>query len=106
MKTKTYRLTLNVELDPQGETSNHLKRQLQRVVSNAVNQGLLTGNTAATVEKYDYTIAEVKSKVKPERRKRGEHRFADCGGVPCCVTCGCDEDDAFIGGQECSYQQK
>ena len=37
------------------------------------------------------------------RRKKGEHLFADCGGCPRCVTCGADEDDAFIGGQECDY---
>jgi hypothetical protein len=23
------------------------------------------------------------------------------GGIPRCVHCGCDEDDAFVGGQEC-----
>lgn len=48
----------------------------------------------------------MKNKPKRIRRKRGEHRFADCGGLPKCVTCGCDEDDAFVGGQECTYGQK
>lgn len=45
----------------------------------------------------------VNDKPKRIRRKRGEHRFADCGGLPRCITCGCDEDDAFVGGEECSY---
>jgi hypothetical protein len=40
------------------------------------------------------------------KRKRGEHLFADCGGVPRCVTCGCDEDDAFVGAAECTYGEK
>ena len=39
------------------------------------------------------------------KRKRGEHLFVPCGGYPRCVTCGCDEDDAFVGGQECTYGQ-
>lgn len=38
-----------------------------------------------------------------DRRKAGQHRFADCGGHPRCVTCGRDEDDAFIGGETCSF---
>lgn len=42
---------------------------------------------------------------KRNRRKSGEHRFADCGGCPRCVTCGADEDDAFVGGTECTYKR-
>ena len=37
-------------------------------------------------------------------RKTGEHRFADCGGAPRCVTCGADEDDAFVGGAVCTFK--
>lgn len=29
------------------------------------------------------------------------HLFADCGGSPRCTKCGCDEDDAYVGGQPC-----
>jgi hypothetical protein len=61
MKLKRLQLLLNVDIDPQGETTEHLKRQLHRVVSNAVNNGLLTGDTAATVERYDYDISERRS---------------------------------------------
>ena len=45
--------------------------------------------------------------VQPETRKTGEHLFSnppsDSGGVPRCVTCGCDEDDAHVGGEVCSF---
>ena len=38
-------------------------------------------------------------------RKSGEHRFLYASGlVPKCATCGCDEDDTFVGGEECSYK--
>lgn len=107
MKTIKLRLTLTVELDPQGETQATLERNLNQVVRDAVNNGTLTGETAATVEKYFFTVEKVTDKIKPKakrnQRKAGEHRFADCGGNPRCVTCGCDEDDAFVGGQECSF---
>lgn len=59
MKTKTFRLTLEVEIDPQGETENHLKRQLNRVISNALNQGLITGDSMATVEEYRYSVKKI-----------------------------------------------
>ncbi len=43
--------------------------------------------------------------VQPSTRKAGEHLFADCGGTPKCVTCGCDEDDAYAGGEVCSFEE-
>jgi hypothetical protein len=42
--------------------------------------------------------------MKTPKRKSGEHEFAACGGHPRCVTCGADEDDAFVGGEPCSYR--
>ena len=101
MKTIKLRLTLDVEFDPQGDTVQELTSKLNQVVRDAVNNGTLTGGSPATVEKYDYTVKEVKP--KRERRKAGQHRFADCGGNPRCVTCGCDEDDAFVGAEECTF---
>ena len=47
-----------------------------------------------------------KVKVKPYVRKRGEHRWREYNGVTKCITCLCDDDDAFVGGLECSYKQK
>jgi hypothetical protein len=37
-------------------------------------------------------------------RKSGEHLFVPAGGHPICATCGCDEDDAFVGGRKCTYR--
>ena len=31
-----------------------------------------------------------------------QHSFVDCGGVPRCSKCGCDEDDAFVGNEPCT----
>ena len=30
------------------------------------------------------------------------HQFVNCGGYPRCAVCGCDEDDAFVGGEDCT----
>lgn len=35
-------------------------------------------------------------------RKTGEHEMSQAP-VPRCVSCGADEDDAFVGGEKCSY---
>jgi hypothetical protein len=32
------------------------------------------------------------------------HHFINCGGTPRCSKCGCDEDAAFVGGEECKSQ--
>jgi hypothetical protein len=80
MKTNTLELTLTVKLDPNGADTADLQRNLKRIVKTALDSGTVS-----------------------RRRQPGEHYFADCGGIPRCVTCGCDEDDAFVGGEECSY---
>lgn len=38
------------------------------------------------------------------KRKSGEHLFVPCGGQPRCATCGCDEDDVYVGGEKCSFR--
>jgi hypothetical protein len=103
MKTIHLQLVLDVEFDPQGDTVQELTSKMNQVVRNAVNNGTLTGDSPATVEKHFYTVKEIKPKAKRIRRKAGQHSFADCGGYPRCVTCGKDEDDAFVGGEECSF---
>ena len=40
------------------------------------------------------------------KRKKGEHLWHEHDGVTKCVTCFCDEDDAFVGGQKCSFGEK
>lgn len=99
-KLLKYRLTLDVDFDPQGTTKKQLERNLNQVIKDAVNNGTLTGETEATVEHYSFTVAERVD------RQPGQHLFADCGGVPRCVTCGCDEDDAYVGGQDCTYGEE
>ena len=37
------------------------------------------------------------------KRKTGDHYFVPCGGFPKCVDCGCDEDDAYVGGEKCNF---
>lgn len=37
-----------------------------------------------------------------EESEESKHHFADCGGHPTCTKCGCDEDDAYVGGEPCS----
>ena len=61
MKTLKYRLTLDVEIDPQGTSPDDLKWNLKQVVNNAVNNGTLTAETPATVEKYDYSVKQLRS---------------------------------------------
>ena len=40
-----------------------------------------------------------------DNRKSGAHLFVPAGGHPICGTCGCDEDDAFVGSQKCTYRR-
>ena len=50
------RLTLDVEFDPQGCTTEELKRNLFQVVKDATNNGTLTGELPATVEHYTASV--------------------------------------------------
>lgn len=59
MKTMEFRLTLNVAFDPQGETANDLKRRMCRVVKDALNNGTLTGDSGATVERFDFEVQQI-----------------------------------------------
>jgi hypothetical protein len=51
------RLTLDVEYNPAGETVETLKHLLEGVVSHAADEGLLTGETPATVKKWSHKVA-------------------------------------------------
>jgi len=57
------------------------------------------------VELYE-KCRKLSKKKKKQMRKTGEHLFVPCGGLPRCATCGCDEDDAFVGGEKCSYDRR
>jgi hypothetical protein len=65
MKLTKLRLTLDVDFDPQGIERDTLVRQMHDVVNRAVNDGTLTGETPATVERYDFKVTERRSVKKP-----------------------------------------
>jgi hypothetical protein len=56
MKLEKLRLILDVDFDPQGVSTSDLKQRLHQVVQDATNNGTLTGDLPATVEKYNYTV--------------------------------------------------
>ena len=55
------RLTLDLEIDPQGTGIDELKDHLYRVVRDSVNNGTLTGETTATVEHYTASVKQLRS---------------------------------------------
>ena len=65
------------------------------------------GTTTRQLDKLANKLATlVKSPVVvvPPPRKAGEHLWHESDGVTKCVTCFCDEDDANVGGEKCSYK--
>jgi hypothetical protein len=99
MKTKTFVLTAKFKIDPQGESSDTLKRQITSAMNRAIGDGLITGSTAATVEDYEFEVVE-----KKEQRKSGEHLFNVDMGV--CVTCGESAEDELIAPTKCLFKRK
>ncbi len=53
------RLTLEVEYNRNGETTDYLKELLRGIVDHAMGEGLVTGETEATVESYTATVEEL-----------------------------------------------
>ena len=62
-----YRLTLDVEFDPQGTTPADLKHNLFQVIKDAVNNGTLTGETPATVEGYTFSVKRIDGNTEVEQ---------------------------------------
>lgn len=62
-----FRLTLDVEFDPQGATAADLKHHLFQVVKDAVNNDTLTGDTPATVEHYAYSVKRIDGNTEVEQ---------------------------------------
>jgi hypothetical protein len=52
------RLTLDLDIDPQGETQEYLEGQLHRVVKDAASNGTFTGDGPATVELYNFKVTK------------------------------------------------
>jgi len=65
MKLTKLRLTLDVDFDPQGLSTDELKANLRGIIHDAVNNGTLTGDSPATVEKYNFKVTERRSVKKP-----------------------------------------
>lgn len=103
MKTKNFRLTLDVEINSNKKDIKNITFNLYKVINDAVNNGTITAHSSATLESYSTDVVEILSK---QRGERGEHLWHEHDGVTKCVTCFCDQDDAFVGGLECSYKQK
>ena len=61
MKTIKFKLTLEVEFDPQGTPAVDLERHLYQVVKDATSNGTLTGDTPATVEHYSCAVHKLRS---------------------------------------------
>jgi hypothetical protein len=59
VKTVKFKLTFNVEIDPQGEPVEDLRLKMMRVAWNALNNGTLTGDSPATVEGYNFDVKVV-----------------------------------------------
>lgn len=62
-----YRLTLDVEFDPQGTSSSELKANLFRAINDALDNGTLTGETPATVENYTYSVKRIDGQTEVEQ---------------------------------------
>jgi hypothetical protein len=74
-----------------------------RKVFNQIH-GTTTRQLDKISNKLDALVMAMVPGVVPPPRKDGEHLWHEHNGVTKCVTCFCDEDDANVGGQECSYK--
>ena len=77
MKLTKLRLTLNLDLNPQGESVNTLKYGLNRVIQTAIDNGTLTGETEATVEHYSFTVTERRGKKHSVNEDAAEQQRRD-----------------------------
>jgi hypothetical protein len=55
---KRFQLVLDVTYNDNGVPENDLRRMLGNVVTHAIDEGLLTGNTEAEVEEYSYRVTD------------------------------------------------
>lgn len=59
-----YQLVLDVSFNPHGTPEEKLEWNLRQIVHDAVNNGTLTEETEATVERYSYLVKKSKSSPK------------------------------------------
>lgn len=87
MKTMKFRLILDTEFDPCGCTPEDLRRNLNQVVRDAVNNGTLTGSLPATVESYNYSVKLIRP---PKRGRRCTMRGCKNVATHKVYNAGCD----------------
>lgn len=58
-KPITLRLTLDVTYTPNGVTVDELRERLENVATGAVNEGLITGDSAAEVQTWSATATRL-----------------------------------------------
>lgn len=61
-KTMKFSLTLDVEIDPRGVAEVELKSYLYNMVTTAIENGTLLGNSAATMEHYTLSVRRIHQK--------------------------------------------
>jgi hypothetical protein len=113
MKTIKIKLVLTVEFDPHGEDVVYLKHNMNQVVRNAVNNGVLTGDSPSTVEHYNYEVTEVKNlhrQINKNKSIRSRRRCSCCGSdsrdaTGTCKKCGAVPGHFFdeIDNKKCSF---
>ena len=65
MKLTKLRLTLDVDFNAATVNTPVLRGYLEQLVMDAVSNGTLTGDSPATVERYNFTVTERRSVKKP-----------------------------------------
>jgi len=56
---KQFRLIFNVTFEPNGVSNAELIGNMEQMVRHAMGEGLLTGETEAEIETYDFDIEEI-----------------------------------------------
>ena len=84
MKTKTLQLTLTVTYNPGKESVQTLNNLLHNLVSRASGDGLLTGETTATVKDFEAKVVEVKPPKSKRKKMVRQHVMSDTA-VPFCI---------------------
>jgi hypothetical protein len=89
----TFELKLTVEYDLNGENPNTMRCQLERAVDFLVGEGLLTGYSDATVERWESEVLEL---CGAGCDSCGIHDAEP--GTKRCRDCHCDDCDKLYGG--------
>jgi hypothetical protein len=78
-------------------------KQLATNVAPGENDDIFNAVTSTSGRYYlheDHEFTAEPDKADPTVSTTG-HVFCDCGGMPRCTKCGCDEEDAYVAGIGC-----